>query len=198
MKRISKEEFQEIIEKHPKPKKEEFQKIVEKHPKPKKEEFQKIVEKHPKPKKKEFQEIAEKHPKPNYPPPIQQQIIDILKKKGSMSRDDICEEFGYKKRKFTQIQYYPNKTQRKVKNIREMEQYEKRTTIFDNLIKLEKKGIVERFGLNNGERGRSVKMWKLELDKCKKCMHRINDYCKAYKFPIESLNTDNCERRKVD
>jgi len=42
-----------------------------------------------------------------------------------------------------------------------MDQYHKRTTIYDNLLKLEKKGKIERFDINNGKRGRSITMWKL-------------------------------------
>jgi len=34
--------------------------------------------------------------------------------------------------------------------------------------------------------------------KCDECMHRINDYCRAYKFPIQHLTVDKCKRRKED
>jgi len=91
--------------------------------------------------RKEFIEIVEKHSNVDYVIPIQQRLIDVLKKKGNMSRDEICEEFGYKKKIIIR--------------------YEKRTTIYDNLLKLEKKGKIKRFDINNGKRGRSITMWKL-------------------------------------
>ncbi len=34
-------------------------------------------------------------------------------------------------------------------------------------------------------------------DKCKDCMHRKNQYCRAYRFEITSLNPENCKRKKV-
>lgn len=103
--------------------------------------------------------------------PIQQQIIDVLRKNGEMSRNEICEKFGYKTHIYNYIVLSPNRKQYPQK----LEQYHKRTTIYDNLVKLEKKGIVERFRRNNGKVGASVKMWKLTTSnqsesklKCKK------------------------------
>jgi len=37
-----------------------------------------------------------------------------------------------------------------------------RTTIYDNLIKLQKRKVVEKFIKNSGERGRPVVFWKLK------------------------------------
>lgn len=37
----------------------------------------------------------------------------------------------------------------------------KRTTIYDNLIKLERKGIVKRYTINDGTEGRPKVYWKL-------------------------------------
>ena len=37
-------------------------------------------------------------------------------------------------------------------------------TIYDNLDKLEKRGIVERKEINNGKRGRPIKVWFLTQD----------------------------------
>ncbi len=34
-------------------------------------------------------------------------------------------------------------------------------------------------------------------EKCKKCLHRLNDYCKAYKAKIEILSVDGCTRKKT-
>ncbi len=37
-----------------------------------------------------------------------------------------------------------------------------RTTIYDNLLKLQKRKVVEKFGDNNGERGRPLVYWQLK------------------------------------
>lgn len=37
-----------------------------------------------------------------------------------------------------------------------------RTTVFDNLVKLEKMGIVEKYSKNKGYRGRPKEYWKLK------------------------------------
>ncbi|TFG08740.1 MAG: hypothetical protein EU539_01445 [Promethearchaeota archaeon] len=37
-----------------------------------------------------------------------------------------------------------------------------RTTIYDNLIKLQKRKVVEKFSRNNGKRGRPLVFWKLK------------------------------------
>lgn len=92
--------------------------------------------------------------------PIQQRIINALKKNGAMSRNEICEGFGFKTHIYDQIVVSPSKKKYHYK----LEQYHKKTTIYDNLVKLEKKGIVERFNKNNGKVGASVKMWKLTYE----------------------------------
>jgi len=33
--------------------------------------------------------------------------------------------------------------------------------------------------------------------KCKICIHKKNDYCKAYQCKIGLINTKNCKRRKI-
>ncbi len=37
-----------------------------------------------------------------------------------------------------------------------------RTTVYDNLIKLHKRKVVEKFTRNNGKRGRPLVLWKLK------------------------------------
>jgi predicted transcriptional regulator len=37
-----------------------------------------------------------------------------------------------------------------------------RTTIYDNLLKLQKRKFIEKFGANNGERGRPLVYWELK------------------------------------
>jgi len=32
---------------------------------------------------------------------------------------------------------------------------------------------------------------------CDECMHRVNAYCKAYKYPIKILEINKCKRRKL-
>ncbi len=39
-----------------------------------------------------------------------------------------------------------------------------RTTIFDNLSKLQRNNIVSKFARNNGERGRPQIFWKLNIE----------------------------------
>lgn len=36
-----------------------------------------------------------------------------------------------------------------------------RTTIYDNLLKLQKRKVIEKFTRNNGKRGRPLVVWKL-------------------------------------
>lgn len=96
--------------------------------------------------------------------PIQQQLVNAIKKNGAMSRNDFCKEFGYKMHIYDQTVLIPSKKKYYFK----LKQYEKRTTIYDNLVKLEKKGIVEKFSKNNGKVGASVKMWKLTTESDKK------------------------------
>lgn len=96
--------------------------------------------------------------------PIQLKLIELLTKKGAMTRYEICEEFGYKKipsRKIITVdgsinQTFKNETIEKIG-----EQYEKQTTIHDNLVKLQNKKLVEKVSYNNGKRGRPIKRYKL-------------------------------------
>lgn len=37
-----------------------------------------------------------------------------------------------------------------------------RTTIYDNLIKLQKRKVIEKFTRNNGKRGRPLVFWKIK------------------------------------
>ena len=96
-----------------------------------------------------------------YITPIQFSLLEILKENGSMTRDQICEEFGFKKYKREFIQSYPNKKEYKTRHYREVEQYHQRTTIFDNLTKLQKRNLVKKFRKNNGKRGRPPEFWKI-------------------------------------
>lgn len=50
-----------------------------------------------------------------------------------------------------------------------------RTTIFDNLKKLEIRGIVEKEEVNNGKRGRPIKVWYLSEDFIEEMENEIED-----------------------
>jgi len=65
-------------------------------------------------------------------PPIQNKLIKLLEENGPMTRKDLV-----------------NKSN------------SARTTIYDNLVKLQKLKQIEKFSRNNGERGRSLVFWKL-------------------------------------
>jgi len=68
-----------------------------------------------------------------YLSPIQYNLIRALKINGPLTRNDLVNEL---------------KTPR--------------TTIYDNLIKLQKRKIITKFSRNNGSRGRPRVFWKVE------------------------------------
>jgi predicted ArsR family transcriptional regulator len=68
-----------------------------------------------------------------YLSPIQFNLIKTLKKIGPLTRKELVKEL---------------KTPR--------------TTIYDNLIKLQKKKVVEKFSRNNGKRGRPLIFWRIK------------------------------------
>lgn len=68
-----------------------------------------------------------------YLTPIQNRVIKLLRKNGSMYRTEIGRELKIE-----------------------------RTTIYDNLLKLQKRKLVEKFSRNNGKRGRPIVYWKIK------------------------------------
>lgn len=93
----------------------------------------------------------------------QLKLIKILNDNGPMNRDQICEALGFEK--YTYIQHTIVTKERKISRvpyIYKAEQYYYRTTIYDNLTKLIKKKIVEKFSKNNGKRGRPPVFFKLK------------------------------------
>ena len=92
--------------------------------------------------------------------PLQLRIIKLLKENGPMTRDQICEEFGYKKRKVIRTDKYLLR-ERGLHYRGVIERYDKRTTIHDNIVKLQKRKLVEKFSENNGKRGRPLVFYKL-------------------------------------
>ena len=65
--------------------------------------------------------------------PIQNNLIKVLEKTGAITRRDLVKQL---------------KTPR--------------TTVYDNLIKLQKRKLVEKFTRNDGNRGRPLVLWKLK------------------------------------
>ena len=69
----------------------------------------------------------------DYISPIQHNLIKTLEKSGPLTRKELVNEL---------------KTAR--------------TTIYDNLIKLQKQKLIEKFSRNDGKRGRPLVFWKLK------------------------------------
>lgn len=94
--------------------------------------------------------------------PIQEKIIDTLKKGGPMTRGGICESLGYKKYTYESLSYSSQSSIKYHKPYHQLRVYHhKRTTIYDNLLKLEKRKVVKKFTKNNGKRGRPIVLWTL-------------------------------------
>ena len=68
----------------------------------------------------------------NFLTPTQNNLIKILEESGPLTRRDLVKQLSTP-----------------------------RTTIYDNLIKLQKRKLVEKFTRNNGKRGRPLVLWKL-------------------------------------
>ncbi|MFW9781306.1 MAG: helix-turn-helix domain-containing protein [Candidatus Heimdallarchaeota archaeon] len=68
-----------------------------------------------------------------YLTPIQHNLVKTLQKNGPSTRREL---------------------------VRELET--PRTTIYDNLLKLQKNKLIEKFSRNNGKRGRPLVLWKLK------------------------------------
>lgn len=68
-----------------------------------------------------------------YLSPIQYNLIKVLAKAGPLTRKDLVNQLRTP-----------------------------RTTIYDNLIKLQKRKVVEKFTRNDGRRGRPLVLWKIK------------------------------------
>lgn len=76
--------------------------------------------------------------------PLQDKLIKLLQS-GSMTREEICDVLGFEyQEKYTNL-------------------HKKRTTIHDNLVKLQKKQIVEKYVHNNRKRGRPIVLFRLKI-----------------------------------
>ena len=100
--------------------------------------------------------------KQQYLSPLQLRILELLRENGPMTRDQICEEFGFKKRKIRYIYSYPDKRQPKETYHMVVERYDKRTTIHDNIVKLQKRHLLVKYSKSNGKRGRPLVFYKLK------------------------------------
>jgi len=65
--------------------------------------------------------------------PTQNNLIKILQMNGPMTRKDLVNQLKVP-----------------------------RTTIYDNLVKLQKRKVIEKFSRNNGKRGRPLIFWKIK------------------------------------
>lgn len=83
---------------------------------------------------------------------LQHDIYDIVEK-GECTRDDICNTLGFKK-----IIKQKSDPEGKYK------QYEKRTTIYDNITKLVELGLIEKKSKNNGSPGRPHVFYSIKGD----------------------------------
>ncbi len=83
--------------------------------------------------------MANKTTSKNYPElkdflsPIQSNLIKTLKDDGPLTRRDLVKELKIP-----------------------------RTTIYDNLVKLQKRKLIEKFSRNDGKRGRPLIFWKFK------------------------------------
>ncbi len=81
-----------------------------------------------------------------------------------MTNQIVMEKLIQLKEIFTPIQYNILKTLQNHGPLTRSELVEKlstpRTTIYDNLLKLQKKKLIERFSRNNGKIGRPLVYWK--------------------------------------
>jgi len=103
-------------------------------------------------KKEEINELTE----------IQVKLLDVLKNNGALKREEICEHLGFESYLLEYNHHYPTWNLQKTKQQRKMQLHSKRTTIYNNLVKLEKKGLVSKYSKNNGKRGRPPTYWKIQ------------------------------------
>lgn len=92
--------------------------------------------------------------------PLRKAILMVLAQNSPMTRDDICSRLGLGKHLLKYIQAYPQKRQRKSSYYVDVEQYNKRTTIYDNLAYMEREGRVERFHTPTNKVGRPKIYWR--------------------------------------
>lgn len=101
---------------------------------------------------------------------IQEKIYNLLKMNGTLTRDEICEHLGFEQYDYEYIKKYHshplnNDSGSVIHHLIKTKQYHSRTTVFDNLGKndksLIKRGLVEKFKINLGIRGRPKTYYRL-------------------------------------
>ena len=84
-----------------------------------------------------------------------------------MSNNIFFEKFVDSKEYLSPIQYNLIKTLENLGPVTRRELVKQlntpRTTIYDNLVKLQKRKIIDKFTRNNGKRGRPLVFWKLKI-----------------------------------
>lgn len=91
--------------------------------------------------------------------PLQHNLIKFLEGSGPISRRDLVKNFGCP-----------------------------RTTLYDNLLKLQKRKIVEKFTRSNGKRGRPVVYWRcVELVETKDPRQKYKNYKEKLKLDKEYI-----------
>ena len=93
---------------------------------------------------------------------IQVKLIDILKTNGDLKREEICEHLGFESYVLEYNYHYPTWNLQKTIQKRKMQLHHKRTTVQNNLVKLEKRGLVSKYKKQNGKRGRPSTYWKIQ------------------------------------
>lgn len=96
-----------------------------------------------------------------YYSPLQATILKLLNENVAMTRDDLCRELGYGKHIVEYVICYPDTRQPKIRRHIYREQYDRRSTVYDNLVKLQRRGVVEKFSYNSGQQGRPLIFWQL-------------------------------------
>ena len=91
----------------------------------------------------------------------QLKLINLLNDNGPMHRDQICEALGFEQYDYEYIKKY-TRTGTMIHQKQVITQYKKRTTVYDDLTKLQKRKIVEKFSKKNGKRGRPPVYFKLK------------------------------------
>jgi len=90
---------------------------------------------------------------------IQQDILNTLRRE-TLTRDEICELLGCERYLYKYNRYRYHHKKEIIKTL-SRDSFYGRTTIYDNLYKLLKRGLVEKFCKSNGKRGRPTVYWKL-------------------------------------
>ena len=92
---------------------------------------------------------------------FQLDLLDILKNNGDLRRAEICEHLGFESYVLEYNYHYPIWNLQKTIQQRKMQLHHKRTTVQNNLVKLEKRGLVSKYQKQNGKRGRPSTYWKI-------------------------------------